>query len=449
MREVAAQDPAWTLAFLRWLRGDANMRSAALVGAAEAVRGMLTAGHPGGRAVVDAVLRRADEPGELLAYWTGAYGRAVPKPVKRGLADAATRLYSERSLLKYDTATKGFRFGDVLELVHAAPADERQGLLFRHAIDRRHDRGDHAGLPTVAAQAALRAAAADDPAVLLDPDALRAAGMTWEDALSLAGPRVDRRALWEALIPSMGYMALLRNLRAFDGAGVSDEVAGAVAAKLADPGEVARSRQLPLRFLSAYRAAPSLRWAYPLEQALGHSLAGVPELPGRTLVLIDTSYSMHSGFSRDGKLLRWDAAVLFGLALARRCAAADVVSFSSATRVFPRVPGESVLAAVQRWQRDGYFLGQGTDTAAALRDHVRGHDRVVVLTDEQAAADAHGGVHAAVPAGTALVTFNLAGYRHGHAPDPAPGRITVGGLSDQAFRLLPQLSGAAGAWPWE
>ncbi len=74
----------------------------------------------------------------------------------------------------------------------------------------------------------------------------------------------------------MGYMALLRNLRNFDEAGVSDAVAGRVAERLADPAQVAKSRQLPMRFLSAYRAAPSLRWAWALEQAIAHALANVP-----------------------------------------------------------------------------------------------------------------------------------------------------------------------------
>ena len=66
-----------------------------------------------------------------------------------------------------------------------------------------------------------------------------------------------------------------------------------------------------------------------LEQALGHSLANVPSLGGRTLVLVDTSWSMHDAFSKDGTLKRWDAAVIFGVALALRCASADVVSFAS------------------------------------------------------------------------------------------------------------------------
>ena len=41
-----------------------------------------------------------------------------------------------------------------------------------------------------------------------------------------------------------------------------------VARGCTDPEQVAKSRQFPFRFLSAYRAVPSLRWAYPLEKAL-------------------------------------------------------------------------------------------------------------------------------------------------------------------------------------
>lgn len=96
--------------------------------------------------------------------------------------------------------------------------------------------------------------------------------MTWEVlAGRLQGP-MDAAA-WEAAIPSMGAMALVRNLRNFDEAGVSDEVAAQVAAKISDPAVVAASWQFPFRYLAAYRHAPSLRWAYPLERALGHSLA--------------------------------------------------------------------------------------------------------------------------------------------------------------------------------
>jgi hypothetical protein len=126
---------------VKWLRGKANLRSAPIVGAALFATERLARGESGtSRPVMDSVLLRADEPGELLAYWTGAFGRTIPKPVKRGIADAVVRLYNERSLLKYDTAAKGFRFADVIELVHPRAVNARQGDLFKYAIDRRHDR---------------------------------------------------------------------------------------------------------------------------------------------------------------------------------------------------------------------------------------------------------------------------------------------------------------------
>ncbi|GAA1674921.1 TROVE domain-containing protein [Glycomyces endophyticus] len=457
VRTVAIEDADWTARFLGWLRTGAHLRSAALVGGLEAAKAMAEGGVPGGRQVVASVLQRADEPGEALAYWTTAYGRAVPKPVKRGIADAAVRLYTERSALKYDTASKGYRFGDVLNLVHASAATDRQGDLFQHLLDRRYGRDESVpdSLRMILANRALRAEALDRPEALLDQDRLRNAGMTWEDALSLAGPRIDKGRLWSALIPSMGYMALLRNLRNFDEAGVPDEVAAAVAATLADPAQIARSRQLPMRFLSAYRAAPSLRWGHALERALDLSLAGLPELAGRTLVLVDTSGSMAMGFSRDGSLMRWDAATVFGLALARRCEAADVVSFSNdwqgrrSTMVFPPKRGESLLKSVDRWKSDGYFIRGGTDTAGAVARHYAGHDRVVILTDEQAHYGSDQDVTAAVPADRMVYTWNLAGYRMGHAPSGTRTRHTFGGLTDAAFAMVGLLeAGRDARWPF-
>jgi hypothetical protein len=224
---VAVADPEWMAGFIPWLRNDANMRTASVVAAAETAKALLAAGKPGGRQVIASALHRADEPGELLAYWHSVYGRVLPKPVKRGLADAITSLYSEYALLKYDTASHGYRFADLIDLTHPVTDKPWQGDLFKHALDRRH--GHANGIPSslamLRANVKLRAGAAETPAVLLDADALKAAGMTWEDVLSLAGDKLPKRDLWTAMIPSMGYMALLRNLRNFDDAGVPDNVA--------------------------------------------------------------------------------------------------------------------------------------------------------------------------------------------------------------------------------
>ncbi|MFF8271755.1 TROVE domain-containing protein [Streptomyces sp. NPDC016562] len=453
--QLAVEDPGWTAGLLRWLRGEGNMRTASLVGAATYVRARLEAGSVGGpsnRSVIDSVLQRADEPGELLSYWTSRYGRNVPQPVKRGIADAVRRLYSSRSLLKYDTASKAFRFGDVLNLVHASPDPHKpwQGALFRHALDRRHhpeqaavpagDRllSEHRALMEVPLEARLAAVTGPGGA-----ERLAAAGMTWEALAGwLHGP-LDA-AVWEAVIPSMGPMALLRNLRNFDEAGVSDEVAARVAARISDADEVARSRQFPFRYLAAHRQAPSPRWAAPLERALGNSLANVPALPGRTLILVDRSDSMFwDTVSERSTLSRADAAAVFGAALAMRAQQADLVEFGWSSAPVPFAAGEPVLEVLKRF----HSLG-GTQTTAALRAHYRDHDRVLIVTDEQAAHDGRGRPVEPVPSEVPVYTWNLAGYQPAHIPS-GPHRHTFGGLTDAAFRMVGLIEdGRNAAWPW-
>ncbi|MER6562428.1 TROVE domain-containing protein [Streptomyces sp. NPDC001027] len=453
VRTLAVSDPEWTLGLLGWLRSEAHMRTASLVGAAEFVRARLDAGAVGhSRQAVAAVLQRADEPGELLAYWTSRHGRAIPQPLKRGIADALRRLYTARALLKYDTSSRAYRFGDVVELTHPTPDPRRpwQGELFRHAIDRRH-RADRAlpppGQTLLAAHRELMTVPVGDRrALVTGPDGaerLNAAGMTWESVAGwLQGP-LDA-AVWEALVPSMGPMALVRNLRNFDQAGVSDEVAAAVASRISDPDEVRRSRQFPFRYLAAHRNTPSGRWEEPLEAALGHSLANVPELAGRTLVLVDRSGSMFDLPSEHTQLNRADTAAVFGTAVALRAEQADLVEFGTGSRRIALTPGESVLRVLDRF----HDLG-GTDTGAAIRRNYDRHDRVVVVTDEQTGTSQWADPLRAIPFHVPVYTWNLAGYAPAHAPS-GPHRHTFGGLSDAAFRLIPLLEARRDAqWPWE
>ncbi|GIG70829.1 TROVE domain-containing protein [Phytomonospora endophytica] len=445
IRKLAVSDPDWLGRFLVWLRTTANMRSAALVGALEAAYWMVRAGIPGSRSIVSSVLRRADEPGEALAYWNARYGRALPKPVKRGIADAAVRLYDEYALLKYDSANAGFRFADVLDLTHPSSTSDAQGALFAHALDRRHgNAGSIPGsLPLLRSRAELMALPVNRRrAVLRDPERLKAAGMTWEALAGwLQGP-MDAEA-WTAVLPGMGFMARLRNLRSLDEAGVDDDVAARVAAELADPVRVARSKQLPMRFLSAHRATGSLRWSQALETALSHSLANVPVFSGRTLVLVDRSGSMFFANSRRAGLTFADTAAVFGTALALRAEKADLVEFGTTSKSVGFRKGDSVLRVVERFGNLG-----GTDTAVAVRRWFDHHDRVVIVTDEQAWSGAGGDPTRAVPAEVPVYTWNLAGYRHGHGPTTA-NRHTFGGLSDAAFGMIPLLeAGKRAAWPF-
>lgn len=457
VRVATLQDPDWTARFLNWLRSSGNMRSASLVGAAEFAKARLNAQQTGmSRQVIDSVLQRADEPGEFLAYWTSTYGRALPKPVKRGVADAVKRLYNERSLVKWDSNSRSFRFGDVIDLVHPTASADWQGDLFKHALDLRHGRDNEipASLRAVAARAELMALPVAERRTLLSrPDAsavLAQAGMTWESLAGWLQGQMDKQA-WECIIPSMGYMALARNLRNFDEAGVSDEVAGQVAAKLADPEQVAKSRQFPFRFLSAYEAAPSLRWGYALDKALQASLSNIPALKGRSLILVDTSASMTSGgFSARSKVTPAKAAAVFGVALAAKGEQVDMVGFADGVFRHDIPKGSSVLKQVDAFLKRIGEVGNGTNMVGAAQATYKGHDRVFLISDMQTLSGSYGrGVSDVVPKNIPVYGFNLQGYERAAMPTGSGNRHEFGGLTDATFRLIPLLEAGQNAdWPF-
>lgn len=485
----AIDDPLWTFEFLRWLRTSANMRSAPLVGAVEFVRARLgldelagfgkgtsvrVSGDPReiNRAVIDAVCQRPDEPGELLAYWTSRYGRALPKPIKRGLADAVARLYTERNLIKYDGGDgKGFRFGDVIELVHPSTDASKpyQGALFRHAIDRRHGHQSTdevmAHLRTIRENNRIRselASATEEqiPQVLRDPNIVVDAALTWESVLSLVGSKVDKAVLWDRLIPYMGLMALVRNLRNFDQAGVSDASIDEVNRRLSDPEEIAGSRMFPYRFYSAHRAAQgSLNWGRGLSRALDLSCRNLPVFDGRTLVLVDTSGSMTQTVSEKSQVTLVQAGALFGVALAHRnIGNVDLYGWADDQFRHEIPQGHSVLSILDSFTRKVSSVGDGTQLARAMRSTYDGHDRVVVFTDMQTFADrgqldGHA-VSRSVPENIPVYAFNLAGYRYGAMATGGKGfgryrHEFGGGFSDATFQAIPLLeAGQQTNWPW-
>lgn len=451
---VAVADPEWTLNFVTWLRKGGNMRSASLVAGAEAARALIGAGNTDGwaRRLVSAPLQRADEPGQMLAYMARysevKAGKALklPQPFKRGIADAVRRLYTEFNFLKWDSSNAAFRFADVIELTHPSPdpAKAYQGPLFEYILAHRHGRanGVPEALRAIRRNALLRSEG--EPKDWLDSEVLRAAGMTWEDAMSAVGGKLPKKDVWEAMIPNMGTFALVRNLRNFTDAGISNNIRNLVALKLDDEAEIRRSMMFPFRFLAAYSANKNnLQWAYPLEQALNHSLANVPSLPGRTLILVDRSGSMFGNISAATELDMADQAAIFGTALALRAENADLVEFGTGAQRVAFKKTDSVLPLLKKFHAMG-----GTNTPQALATFFAKHDRVIIITDEQHSS--WGGDWVTHVVGqTPVYTWNLQGYRAAQMAG-GPNRHWFGGLTDASFSTIPLLeAGVDAGWPWE
>ena len=280
---------------------------------------------------IERVIQRADELSELVAIYFRGGRKPLSKQMKLGLARAFVR-FDAYALAKYDRQGP-VRLRDVLFLCHAKPKDEAQAADWKHL-----------------AQGTLSA-----------PD-------TWEVALSGGA---DKAETFTRLLTQnkLGYLALLRNLRNMDQAGVDEDlVRQAIIARRG------AERVPPFRYVAAARAAP--RFEACLDQALSETILEGPILTGRTLVLVDVSPSMNVRLSAKSDLTRMDAAATLGSIIPGDV---RVFSFSNEVVEVPPRRGMAGVDAILRSQpSNGTLLGKAVAKINTIK-----HDRLIVITDEQ------------------------------------------------------------------
>lgn len=448
-QQAAMADPMWVRQFCAWLRGVANLRSAPIVIAAEYAALKL----PDSRQVVNFACQRADEPGEFLSYWRAIHGRTVPSRVKRGLSDACQRLYTQRSLARYDGQGKGYRFGDVLEVIHAVPKDSAQSVLYKYALDRRRHPNEQAPGALQALQELRRFMDATPELRAQWRDAGQVPSLLSWEALAAATPGGLDAAWWSKLAVSrnMGLMAVLRNLNNIDRAGVTDEqVIAAIRWRLTDSEDIAAARLLPYRFLMAYRASETDRWREALSAGAEHALHNLPEFPGTTLIMVDCSGSMSSsvgsGKSRQPLTLS-ELAGFMAESIARRCEAHTIVCYD--TQVLSSHSTQYHVPVLKAATDKCYTPNGGTNTWRVAKQLWQGTgrnvDRIIIITDEQSSDNDDGSITCPV------ITWNLAGGVRHHTHHGKRNRFLVSGYSDTALQTLPDVivHGVTGRWPWE
>jgi Mg-chelatase subunit ChlD len=193
---------------------------------------------------------------------------------------------------------------------------------------------------------------------------------TWEVALSAGA---DKKETFTRLLKEekLGAMALLRNLRNMQESGVDNETIrqGLRTMKV--------ERVLPFRFITAARYAPTLE--PELEQAMLKCLEDHKKLPGKTVLVVDSSGSMDAKVSGKSQIMRVDAACALAMLLREICDEVQVVVFSDEAVVVPPRRGFALRDVIVRATPHG-----GTRTQNALDMAARQHyDRCIVITDEQ------------------------------------------------------------------
>jgi 60 kDa SS-A/Ro ribonucleoprotein len=295
----------------------------------------------------DRVVRRADEIAEFVAlYWANGK-RPLSAQAKVGLARAFGR-FDAHQLAKYDRDGDAVRLRDVMFLVRPRPDGQVQESTFRDLANR----------------------------TLAVPD-------TWEVRCSRGE---DKRAVFEDLLRrgNLGYLALLRNLRGMSEAGVPESlIHDAVLARKGAKGV------LPFQYLSAADAVP--RFAGLIDRALSDSIADLPRLRGKTVIVGDVSGSMNAALSGRSARNRLDAMAILVGCLVSACDHPVVYATAGSdsrkvhkTKLIRALPGSAMVAEFRQSMRElgggGIFLSQAMEQVRASE---RSADRVIVITDEQ------------------------------------------------------------------
>ena len=343
IQAVIKTDPAFISKLAVFARREFHMRSVSHVLTA------YLAHEPEGKPFVRKTLRgvtlRGDDVTEIMAFYLRTFGKPVPNSLKRGIGDVM-KGFDEYTLAKYKGSSKAIKMRDLLCLCRPKPKDEAQAALWKRCLENK----------------------------LATP-------VTWETELSAKG---NNAKTWEALIDSgkVGYMALLRNLRNILQANPRN--LKKVWQTIEDPEAVRRSRQLPFRFLSAYKSVASLagsRGLTALEQAAAVSVENMPRLNGTTVIAVDVSGSMSCRLSDKSDVCCEEVAMLLGLIGSRICDDCLFYTFDTQIRKVPVSQNTGILRECMN-----HSWGGGTDMGLPFRkmreDRVRA-DRVIILSDNE------------------------------------------------------------------
>lgn len=365
-------DPAFVARLAVYARENMYLRSIPMVLAVEMAKRF--SGNALVGKTVARVVQRADEITEMLAYYTMANNRTqvkklnkLSKQVQKGLAQAFNQ-FDEYQFAKYNRKT-AISLRDALFLVHPKAKDNAQQEVFNKIVN------DTLSVP-----------------------------YTWETTLSAVGQqsfacetdkRVAVREAWEDLIASkqLGYMATMRNLRNMLQADISATHINMVCDYLTNPAAVSNSKQLPFRYLAAYRELKDVQHGLTgqLMQALETAVkTSVKHLKGfdvntRVVIACDVSGSMQFPLSQRSKITGYDIGLMLGMLLQHKCKHVISGMFGNTWKTVA-LPGDSILANVDAFYKREGEAGYSTNGYLVIDDLIRRAcvaDKIMLFTDCQ------------------------------------------------------------------
>jgi hypothetical protein len=249
-------------------------------------------------------------------------------------------------------------------------------------------------------------------------------------------------------------MAMLRNLRNIVEADVSNEALNKVCAYIAYANAVAKSKQLPFRFLSAYRELKNVengrisKVLDALEDAVLHTAANIAGYDANTKVVIaaDVSGSMQTPVSARSKVQRFDIGLMLAMLLQSKCEHVSTGMFGDVWKTI-NVSKKNILSNVMEFHRREGEVGYSTNGYLVIEDLVRKNkvvDKIMMFTDCQLWNSNGTNVQYAdvwnrykkIAPNAKMYLFDLAGYGNIPLNVMRDDVYLVAGWSDKIFDVL-------------
>lgn len=403
-----------------YARTEGNMRSVT-----HFLGGMLVENVKGStflKPALEMSLIRPDDATEMVALWNSRNTKSIPNALRKAIKSRLENRWGAYQLKKY-FGNGDVKVSNLINICHPTPKDDEQRLTFHQALEGK--------LPNIATAQTVNAGSTGD-----------------------ARAENYSKMLKEK---TLGYMALLKNLKNMLEAGVDSDTIDGICLLLRNKNAVLKSKVLPFRFVQAYQMVDGMDFDMIKSKKIlkaiedGFILSagnlGIVEQGEKVAILLDESGSMQGWNDED------DAKTPFGIGkalMASMLVGLDKENtigwlWADNAREVNIDKGPMTFIKETQTRGGGTNLGQSIDGLIKTQTVV---DKIVIFTDmQQNSIGGWGGKtfnesmkdYRKVNPNVQVLFWNLEGYGKGTPMKLSHNVLEVAGYSDKILSVIPKL----------
>jgi hypothetical protein len=403
-----------------YARNDGNLRSVT-----HFLAGVLVENVKGSsflKPALEKTLIRPDDATEMVALWNSRNTKSIPNALRKAIKNRLESRWGAYQLKKY-YGNGNVKVSNLINICHPTPKDDEQRTVFKQALE--------GTLPNIATAQTVNA------------------GSTGDERAENYSMMLKERTL--------GYMALLKNLKNILEAGVSDETVDDICNLLRNENAVLKSRVLPFRFVQAYNIVSNIqidkfkskKILKAIEDGfvLSAGNIGIVQPGEKVALLLDESGSMQGwGRADDDKT---------PFAIGKTLMAAMLVGLDKENTIgwlwADNAREVNIDKGPMTFIKETKTYGGGTDLGSAIKGLIKTEtvvDKIVIFTDMQEnQIGGWGGKtfnesmkdYRKINPNVQVLFWNLEGYGGGTPMKLNHNVLEIAGYSDKMLQLVPKM----------